>query len=262
MSYGILYSHFHDLGELIIIEIGTKLGNIESRSKNIYYARFIMLIANHVAPNLVVDQPENQLACWVQNKRLFKDLVRINLHEGSQLRMPQVIQVFLSSSLITLNSLPSSAAMEGVNVPNLPTQAVKPKKISKSKSKTTSDVSQKTSVVKTTKSQPEGSEHVSSAGEGLGENQRTLKNKEGEGVKNLPSHAISFQKYVSINMEINTTLSTSSQKDLDIEKSSNPGAQNTLGGGVTKAKIIIPYVRKKKGVKSQTALGEHTQTYF
>ena len=59
IAYGVLYNHFHDLGELIIIETGTKLGNIKSRSKNIYYARFIMLIANHVVPNLVVDQPEN-----------------------------------------------------------------------------------------------------------------------------------------------------------------------------------------------------------
>ena len=82
IAYGVLYNHFRDLGELLIIKIGTKLGNIESRLKNIYYARFIMVIANHVAPNLVVDQPENKLVCWVQNKRLFKDLVRINLHEG------------------------------------------------------------------------------------------------------------------------------------------------------------------------------------
>ena len=172
IAYGVLYNHFHDLGELLIIEIGTKLGNIESRGKNIYYARFIMLIANHVAPNLIVDQPENKLICWVQNKRLFKDLVRINLHEGSQLRMPQVIHVFLSSSL-SQTSLPSSAAMEGVNVPNPPTQAAKPKKVSKSKSKTTSGVSQKTSVVRTTKSQPVGSDHVKSVGEGMGEHQRT-----------------------------------------------------------------------------------------
>ena len=63
--YGVLYNHFHDLGELLIIEIGTSLGNIKSRSKNIYYARFIMLIANHVVPNLIVDQNENQLVCWV-----------------------------------------------------------------------------------------------------------------------------------------------------------------------------------------------------
>ena len=58
-------------------------------------------------------------------------------------------------------------------------------------------------------------------------------------------------------MEINTILSTSSQKDLNIEKSSNPVAHNTKG--VTKAKTITPYVRKKKGDKSQPAHGEHTQ---
>ena len=70
---------------------------------------------------------------------------------------------------------------------------------------------------------------MKSVGEGMGEHQRTLKDKEGEGVKNLPSHATSSQKDVSINMEINTIISTSSQKDLDIEKSSNLGAQNTEG---------------------------------
>ena len=137
-----------------------------------------------------------------------------------------------------------------------PTQAVKPKKVSKSKSKTTSDVSQKTSVVKTTKSQPEGSDQVKSVGEEMREHQRTPKDKEGEGVKNLPNHATSSQKDVSINMKINTILSTPSQKDLDIEKSSNPGAHNTEG--VTKAKIITSYVRKRKGVKSQPAHGDHT----
>ena len=31
------------------------------------------------------------------------------------------------------------------------------------------------------------------------------------------------------------------------------------GKGVTKAKSITLYVRKKKGVKTKTALGEHTQ---
>ena len=216
-----------------------------------------MLIAKHVAPNLVVDQPGNQLVCWVQNKRFFKDLVKINMHEGTQLRMPQIIHVFLSSFSLSQNSLHSSTAMEGVNVPNPPTQAAKPKKVSKSKSKTTSDVSQKTFVVKTTKSQPKGSDQVKSIGEGKGEHKRTPKDKEGEGVKNLPSHATSSQKDVSIYMEINTCLSTSSQKDLDIEKSSNPRAQNTEG--VTKAKTITPYVRKKKVIKSQPPHGEHTQ---
>ena len=153
IAYGILYNHFHNLGETLLNEIGTKLGTMESRGKNMYYARFIRLIANHVAPNLVMEHPENKLDCWVQNKRLFKDLVRINLHEGTELRMPLVIQVFLSS-LSNLHSLPSSTAMEGVNVSNPSTLAAKTKKVSKTKSKSTSVVSQKTSVVKTTKSQP------------------------------------------------------------------------------------------------------------
>ena len=145
--------------------------------------------------------------------------------------MPQVIQVFLSTSLSNLSALPSIAAMEGVNDPNPPTQVVKTKKITKTKSKTTSGVSQKASIVKTTKSQPEGSEQVSKTGEGIGKNQTTLKNKEGEGVKKQPSHATFSQKGVSINKETNITLSTSSQKDLDIEKSSYPGVQNIGGGG-------------------------------
>ena len=216
-----------------------------------------MLTANHVAPTLVLDHPENQLPCWVQNKRLFKDLVRINLLEGTKLRMPHVIQVFLSSSLSNLNALPSTAAMEGVNDPNPPTQAAKTRKVSKSKSKTTSGVSQKAPVVKTTKSQPMGSDQVSKIGEGIEENQKTLKDKAGEGVINQPSHAAFSQKDTSINMETNIILSTSSQKDLDIEKSSQPGAQNI--GRVTQAKHITPYVRKKKGIKTKTALGEHTQ---
>ena len=93
-----LYNHVYNLGETMLNEIGFKLGNIESRPKNIYYARFIMLIANHVAPTMVIDHPENQMTCWIQNKRLFKDLVRINLHEGTEL------EVSTGNSGIPLNS--------------------------------------------------------------------------------------------------------------------------------------------------------------
>ena len=70
---------------------------------------------------------------------------------------------------------------------------------------------------------------MSKVGEGIGENQIILKNKAGESVKNHPSHIASSQKDVSINKDLNTLLSSSSQKDLDIEKSSQPGAQN-IGG--------------------------------
>ena len=111
IAYGVLYNHFHNLGETILNEIGFKLGNIESNPKNIYFARFIMLLTNHVAPEMVINHHENKLTCWVQNKRLFKDLVRINLHEGTELRLPKVIQVFLSTNTSTLNALPSTIAM-------------------------------------------------------------------------------------------------------------------------------------------------------
>ena len=111
ITYGVLYNHLHNLGETILNEIGFKLGNNVSRPRNFYFAKFIMLLTKHVAPEMVINHPENKLICWVQNKRLFKDLVRINLHEGTELRLPQVIHVFLSTNTYTLNALPSSVAM-------------------------------------------------------------------------------------------------------------------------------------------------------
>ena len=64
------------------------------------------------------------------------------------------------------------------------------------------------------------------SGEVIRGNQETLKTKEGESVINQPSHVVPSQKDASINMESNTLLSIPSQKGLDIEKSSHPGAQN------------------------------------
>ena len=186
-------------------------------------------MTNHVAPAMVIDHLENQLTCWIQNKRLFKDLVKINLHEGTKLRYPQIIQVYLSTQLPPLNCLPSNVVIEGVNVPNPPTQATKSKKISKFGSKITSSVSQKTPTVKTTKSQPEGSAHVSNKGEGTGNNQMTQKNKVGEDESKQPCHVVSSQYDTIINKDSNTSLSTSSQKGVDIEKSSQRRARNIEG---------------------------------
>ena len=150
---------------------------------------------------MVLNHLENKLTGWVQNKRLFKDLIRINLHEVTELRLLQVIQVFLSSPLSNINVLPSFVAMEGEKDPNPPAQATKPKKSLKSKLKTTLGVSQKAHVVKTTKSQPVGSEQVSKNGEGLGENQRTQNNKEGKVLIDQPRHDAPSQKDACINKE-------------------------------------------------------------
>ena len=116
-------------------------------------------------------------------------------------------------------------------------------------------------VVKTTKSQPIGSDQVRKVGDGIGENQGTQKNMEGESVINHPRHVAASQKVAIIDMDENTLLFIPSQKGLDIEKSSHPGALGTLGGGggVTKAKQITPYVRKKKGKQNtNNTWGAHT----
>ena len=83
ISYGVLYDQFYNIGETILGEIGFKLREVETRSRNVYFARFVMFLANYVAPELVINHPENKLTCWVHNKRLCKDLVMINLHEGT-----------------------------------------------------------------------------------------------------------------------------------------------------------------------------------
>ena len=59
-----------------------------------------------------------------------------------------------------------------------------------------------------------------------------------------------------INKDSHTSLSTSSQKGVDIEKSSQPRALNI--GEDTRFLKLTPYVRKKKGVKETRALREHT----
>ena len=94
---------------------------------------------------------------------------------------------------------------------------------------------------------------VSEKGEGTGENQRTQKNKVGEGETNKPSHDVSSQQDIVINMDSNISLSMPSQKGMDIENSTQPGALNN-GEGI-KFKHITPYVRKKKKVRKPGNLG-------
>ena len=59
-----------------------------------------------------------------------------------------------------------------------------------------------------------------------------------------------------IEKELNPSLSTYSQKGVDIEKRAHPRAQNIEED--TRFSNIVPYVRKKKGGKETRALREHT----
>ena len=189
-----------------------------------------MIIANHLVKDLVIAQPENRLDCWVQSKRVCGDLMRILANDQVPLSLPSLMQVpsIPITSSNPQSSSTSSTTMEVVH-PQLPTQAVKTKKTSKSKSKkTTSGVSQKIPVV-TTSSQPEGSVKVVS-GEGRGDHQRSPQNKEGEVSDVQASHPTSSQKDVVINMKSNILLVTSSQQDATIEKSSSKSTEQKRQG--------------------------------
>ncbi|KAL8090068.1 hypothetical protein AgCh_039509 [Apium graveolens] len=204
---------------------GYKLGDIKKRSKNIYYARFFMMLANFVFEDLVIENPNNKLDCWVQEKRVLAYLSRNNLNNA-----------------LPLNYLPIFEAQQ------MPTQATKPKSKSKSK-KPTSVVSQKTAVVTTTTSL-EGSAQDSQLGEVKGEHQRCTKDKEGEVCVTQTSRTAVSQQTVVINKEISSLLVASSQKDVTIEMSSQPRAHAKRGQTQT-------YIRKKKSKPLRESEGTH-----
>ena len=121
--------------------------------------------------------------------------------------------------------------MEGVNDPTPLFQAVKTKKVPKTKSNTTSGVSQKAPVVKTTKSQPKGSDQVIKDGEGIGENQVTQKNKAGESVINQPSHVATSQSLQAL-IWMNTHYYPFPLKRVWILKRAQIQGHRTLGGSI------------------------------
>ncbi|KAK1356253.1 hypothetical protein POM88_049509 [Heracleum sosnowskyi] len=233
IAYMLLTDSYYNPRSRILFELGAKLGNKASRSKNVYYARFFMFLANHVYSNLVVQFPANSKDCWVQNKRVLEDLNRLNHNKELQFVYPpifnaaqeaQVSQVISSTvPSSTVISLISSATMEAGTVQRPPTQ-VATYKIPKSKNPT-SGVSQKAPVVKNTKTL-EGSVKEVVSGKRRGEHQRNPKNKEGEISVSQPSHPVSSQKYTVVEKEFITSLVAYSQKDVAIENSPQPGTQH------------------------------------
>ncbi|KAL8091760.1 hypothetical protein AgCh_034135 [Apium graveolens] len=138
--------------------------------------------------------------------------------------------ISIVSTLPTSNiSLPSSVAVASVSMTRqVPTQATKTK-VSKTKTKKApSGMSQKMPIVKSSKHK-EGSVKVGKTGEGQGKNQRNPKNKDGEHSVPKPSHTTVSQQTVVVNKDKSSILLSSSQKDVTIETSSQPGAQNKRG---------------------------------
>ncbi|KAK1375405.1 hypothetical protein POM88_031598 [Heracleum sosnowskyi] len=262
----LLNDRYFDLGSMVLNELAAKLGNKRTRNKNIYFARFIMLLANHVVKDLVIANPTNKMVCLVQNRRVLEDLNRKDLNNNVEMVYLPIIeanQVMQVSSITTATSqppisLPSSATMETVNVQQAPTQVAKTKGSKPKSKRPTSGASQKTPVAKTI-SQPEGSEQVVVRGEGRGEHQRNPKDKAGEVSESQPSHHVSSQKDELVEKEVHTSLVASSKKDFTIEKSSQPGTQNKRDRDTRSPKSISKAYERRKRVKTtEGAQGIHT----
>ena len=121
MLHMLLTDDYFNIGDLVLYEIIAKLGPHEDRPKNIYFARFLMIIANHLIKNLVIAQPDNKLDCWVQSKRVCSDLMRIHANDQVPLSLPSLMHV--SSTPVTSSNpqiSTSSVAME-IEHPQLPT---------------------------------------------------------------------------------------------------------------------------------------------
>ncbi|KAL8087953.1 hypothetical protein AgCh_037917 [Apium graveolens] len=117
------------------------------------FTRLVSELASHVSEDLVIENPNNKLACWIQEKRVLAHLNRNNLNMTK----------------------------------HMPIQATKPKSSKPKSKKPTSSVFQKTQVVKTTTTL-EGSVRGSDLGEGRGENQRSPKDKDCEASVTQTSH--------------------------------------------------------------------------
>lgn len=85
-----LFQYFN-FGELVLFEIAAKLGTPANRSKNIYYARFVMLFCNHVNNELVIEKKDSSFDSLVQNKRVIRNLLRMNLNDNVELVYPPIV---------------------------------------------------------------------------------------------------------------------------------------------------------------------------
>ncbi|KAL1811248.1 hypothetical protein ACET3Z_021313 [Daucus carota] len=249
MLYMYLTNEYFNFGGLMIQEIGEKLGDKIGRPRNIYYVRFLMMLANHLNKKLVITNKEAKLPSFVQEKRVFKDLFRMNLYPSLEVVYLPTMEAGKHKEVHgfpTTLSQPSPSLLSAIRaVEEAHQQSTQVAKPSKNKSsKPTSDASQKTSVVKSKKHKPEGSVIGGCEGEGKGEHKRSPKNKDGEMCVNQPSHSAVSQKTVDVNMELNSSLAASSQKDVAIENSPQPGTQLKRGRDTTSSPVKA-YGRKK-----------------
>ncbi|KAK1401887.1 hypothetical protein POM88_001492 [Heracleum sosnowskyi] len=256
----LLNDRYYNFSTQLMYEIGAKLGDKANRKKNIYYARFLMMLANHVSPApLVISNPTARFECFVQEKRVLTDILRLNHNGDVPVVYLPIIEVTTAIPVsIAVTSIVSSnpVAMESVAVTQqAPAPATKPK--SKKSSKPTSGASQKAPVVRTT-TQPKGSESGVVRGEGRGESQRNPKDKEGEVSVSQPSPIVSSQQGTMSKTDLSTSLIASSQKDVIIETNSQPRAQSKRVRDTSSPQSTFSQYQRRVKQKSQVSQGAHT----
>ena len=127
-----------------------------------YYVRFLMILANRVDDKLVISNQAAKLEYFVQEKRIFKDLFRMNLYPTVEVIYLPVMEPGnekqVSSFPATLSQPQSSLPFVTIAAGNDTQQPSEVAQPSKSEAKkTTSGASKKAPVVKTKKHKPEGS---------------------------------------------------------------------------------------------------------
>ena len=81
----LLTEEYHDFGSIVLHEISKKLRDKDHRPNNIYYARFLMLLTNHVNDKLVIANPQAKFDSWMQDKRVLSYLNILNLNTSVEI---------------------------------------------------------------------------------------------------------------------------------------------------------------------------------
>ena len=103
IAYSLLYGRRIDIGRLLLDEFFCKLGGKGESSHVIFYARFLMIIANSLCKELHIEDRDDTVPLCMQPKTMFTQLVKENLNSEVEFVLPERVRgqlLMLSSSHI------------------------------------------------------------------------------------------------------------------------------------------------------------------
>ncbi|KAL8107972.1 hypothetical protein AgCh_024400 [Apium graveolens] len=108
IAYSLMYGRTIDIGSLLLPKISEKLGNKGNRSKVIYYARFLMIIAYHLCKELSIKDRDDTLQVCAQTETLFTYLVKKDFNHKVKFVLTEHIQAQLSNTSSSHSNTTSS----------------------------------------------------------------------------------------------------------------------------------------------------------